>query len=102
MLRKVSPVAPMVVLVTVSAVPVVVVSVLTMEVCSGDADGAAAGGDEGRFAPVLTARPPVKVIVEPVLLVSRMPAPVSVIAPLKVARAAGAAGHFDGVALPRW
>ena len=37
------------------------------------------------FAPVLTARPPVKVMVDPVLLVSRTPAPVSVIAPLKVA-----------------
>ena len=47
--------------------------------------GAAAGGGEGRdWLVVLSDRPPVKLIVDPVLAFRNMPCPVSVIAPVKV------------------
>ena len=75
MLRKVKPLAPMVVLVTLSAVPVVVVSVLTIEVLFCVALTVPPPvAVNAALTVVLKLRPPVKLMIEPVLLSSEMPA----------------------------
>src|SRR5215813_6819749 len=77
MLRNVRPLAPMVVLATFNAVPVVVVSVLTMVVlfCVA-ATVPPPVAVKAAFTLVVSAMPPVKVIVAPVLLFRMMPVPV--------------------------
>src|SRR3954452_3365669 len=72
MLRKVNPLAPMVVPVTLSAVPVVVVSVFAVAVTVMVPPPAAL---KAAFAPVERVSVLVKVIVEPVLLDKEIPAP---------------------------
>src|SRR5262245_22367079 len=73
-LRKVKPLAPIVVFATFSAVPVGVVSVLTIVVlfCVTLTVPPPVAVKAG-FAPVLSATPPVKLIVAPVLLVRLTP-----------------------------
>jgi hypothetical protein len=71
MLRNVSPLPPIFVLVTVSAAPDVVVSVLTIEVLFWVALTVPPPvAVNAALAPVLALIPPVKLIVAPVLLVS--------------------------------
>ena len=79
-LRKVSPVAPMVVLATLSAVPVVVASVFAEPVTLTVPPPVALNA---LLAPALAVTPPVTLIVVPVLELRLMPVPVSVIAPLR-------------------
>jgi hypothetical protein len=71
----------MVVLLTFSAVPVVVVIVLVPVTLTVPPPVAANAG----FAPVLEVRPPVKLIVAPVLVDRLMPLPLSLMAPLNSA-----------------
>src|SRR6478752_618786 len=83
-LRNVRPLAPIVVLATLSAVPVVVVNVLTMLVLFCVALTVPPPvAVNAALVVVLKLRPPVKVIVAPVLVVSEIRVLVSVIAPLK-------------------
>src|SRR4029450_6679115 len=85
MLRNANPLAPMVVFATFSAVPVVVVSVLTMLVLFCVALTVPPPvAVNAALAPVLRFNPPVKLIVAPVLPVSETPVSVSVTAPLNV------------------
>src|SRR4051812_31756782 len=85
MLRKVKPLAPIVVLATLSAVPVVVVNVLTMVLLFCVALTVPPPvAVNAALVVVLRASPPVKLIVAPVLLLRRTPVPVSLIAWLKV------------------
>src|SRR5438045_8854401 len=81
MLRKVRPAAPIFVLVTLSAVPEVVESVLTIDVlfCVAVTVPPPVAMKQS-LAPVLALMPAVKAIVALVLLVSWMPVPVSPIA----------------------
>src|SRR3954466_890733 len=72
MLRNFRPEAPIVVFATLSAVPVVVVSVLVVLVAVTVPPPVAT---KAGFEPVLRVRVPVKPIVEPVLLVSATPVP---------------------------
>src|SRR5436190_24278341 len=91
MLLKVSPLAPIVVLATLSAVPVVVVSVLTIVVLFWVAltvpplvaAGPGPVAVTAAFAPVERLSPPVKLIVAPVFELSKMPLAVLETAPLK-------------------
>ena len=96
MLRNVRPLAPIVVLATFNAVPVVVVMVLTMVVlfCVADTVPPPVAVKPGLVV-VLSARPPVKLMVDPVFAFRNTPWPVSVIAPLKADRAAGAVLDVD-------
>src|SRR5438105_1154598 len=84
-LRKVNPAAPMVVLVTFKAVPAVVERVLTMLVlfCVAVTVPPPVAAKES-FAPVLRLSPAVKLMALPLLLVSEIPVPVSLIAPVKL------------------
>ena len=95
MLRNVRPLAPIVVLATLSAVPVVVVIVLTRAPAAGLHGFSSQTltvpppvAVKAALAPVDSSRPPEKVIVAPVLLVSEMPLPSpslpSVMAPVKL------------------
>ena len=73
MLRKVRPLAPMVVLATFSAVPVVVASVLAAPVTLTVPPPVAV---KAATVPVESWTPPVRLMVAPVLLVRLMPSPV--------------------------
>jgi hypothetical protein len=84
-LRKVRPLAPMVVLATFSAVAVAVVRVLTMLVLFWVAVTVPPPvALKAVFVPVLALIPPLKLIVAPLLLVKVIPVSVSVTPPLKV------------------
>src|SRR5436190_23874727 len=84
MLRKVRPVAPIVVLATLSAVAVVVVSVLTIVVLFCVALTVPPPvALKAMFAAVVRLSPPVRLMVAPVLVLERMPLAVLEIAPLK-------------------
>ena len=72
MLRKFRPPAPIVVLATLSAVAVVVASVLALPVTLTVPPPVAVNAG---FAPVLAVTPPEKLIVAPVFEVSEMPLP---------------------------
>ena len=89
MLRNVTPLAPIVVFATLSAVPVVEVRVLTIDVLfcvtlTVPPEVAAGPGPvavNAAFVPVLNAMPPVKFRVAPLLAFRNMPVPVPPMAP---------------------
>jgi hypothetical protein len=85
MLRNVNPPGPIVVFATFNAVPVVVVMVLTIDVLFWvtvrvPPPVAVKPG----LTPVVRERPPLNVMVLPLLAFRKMPWPVSVIGPLKI------------------
>src|ERR671929_1020316 len=80
MLRKLSPLEPMVVLSTRSVVPVVDASVLAEPVTFTVPPPVASNA---LLVPVLAVTPPVRLMVAPVLPLRLMPVPLSLIAPLK-------------------